>query len=289
MEYKTSALDQHGANWRNWILNNLEKGCAPAGMFEKMVSGVWDRHTAVEALDEGLRQLKLHKPWRVALPEIHNPTQVYNGDGQLVRVLCQIELPHALLLDGILSDSECDQLINYAYSKGLKRSGVVDANSGKRSEHDARTSSSVSFTRSETPLIDNIEQRLAALTHWPIENGEGLQLLQYEPGQEYRAHFDWFNPKKTGSATHLKRGGQRVSTLVIYLQSPEAGGGTRFPKKGIQVLPNRGGAIFFNDLTISGQLDENTLHAGTPVQKGTKIVLTYWQREGTFRPDKDEK
>ena len=283
MEPENVALDRHGADWRDWILNNLAKNCAPLGMFEKMVAGVWERDIAAQALDEGLRQLGVNKTWRKPLPGIRTPTQVCNGAGYPVRVLCQIAVPHALLLDGVLSESECDQLIEYAYSKGLKRSGVVDGDSGNSQEHHARTSSSVFFTRSETPLIDEIEQRLAALTHWPIENGEGLQLLQYEPGQEYKAHFDWFNPKNPGSASHLKRGGQRVGTLVVYLQTPSAGGGTRFPKSGIEVMPNKGGAIFFTDLTLSGQPDENTLHAGTPVQQGTKIVLTYWQREASFQ------
>lgn len=280
---ETAALDQHGAEWRQWILNNLAKNCAPSGMFERMVAGVWEHNRAAQAINEGLQELGINKPWLTPLPQVNNPTGLCNGDGQPIRVLCEIASPTARLLDGVLSPTECDQLIEYAYSKGLKRSGVVDGDSGSSQQHDARTSSSVFFTRAETPLINSLEERLAALTHWPIENGEGLQLLQYEPGQEYRAHFDWFNPKNPGSASHLKRGGQRVGTLVVYLQTPDAGGGTRFPKSGIEVMPNRGGAVFFTDLTVSGQPDENTLHAGTPVQQGTKIVLTYWQREGPFR------
>lgn len=283
----TSVLDLHGESWRTWILRNLERNCTPASMFRKMVSGVWKRDNAAQALDEGLKHLGIDKAWRVPLPYIDSSANIVNGDGKPVRILCQTETPHAVLLDGVLSTDECKQLIEYAYSKGLKRSGVVNSDSGGIEEHQARTSSTVFFTRAETPLIDQLEQRLAKLTQWPIENGEGLQMQQYEPGQEYKAHYDWFDPANTGSSAHLKRGGQRVGTIVIYLQTPDLGGGTRFPKSGIEVMPNLGGAVFFVDMDTSGQPDENTLHAGTPVIQGTKLVLTYWQREGAFKAPVD--
>lgn len=243
MENTISALDLHGPDWRSWILTNLANNCAPADMFEKMVAGVWEKNIAAQALDQALQHLDLNKPWRTPLPYIDHPPEVENGSGDPVRVLCQIATPHALLLDAVLSQEECQQLIDYAYQKGLKRSGVVDEESGNSQEHYARTSSSVFFTRAETPLIDKIEQRLAALTHWPVKNGEGLQVLQYEPGQEYCSGLI---PKNPGSVKHLERGGQRVGTLVVYLQVPAAGGGTRFPKSGIECMPNKGGAVFFH-------------------------------------------
>lgn len=144
-------------------------------------------------------------------------------------------------------------------------------------------SSRVFLTRAETPLIDDVENRLAALTGWPVSHGEGLQILRYEPGQQYKPHHDWFDPAKSGSASHLKHGGQRVGTTVIYLAAAQAGGGTSFPKAGLEVSPRAGGAIFFTNMTASGQPDDMSLHAGTPVLQGTKIVMTYWQREAAFR------
>lgn len=282
MNQQISSLDLHGIEWRNWILENLKKNCSPSSMFEKMVESTWDRSSASKALYEALEKLSKKSSWHAPLPQITNPTKIESSPGKEVRVLAQIESPHALVLDGVLTSEECEELIEYAYTKGLKRSNVVDGASGKNYEHDARTSSSVFFTRAETPLIDTIELRLAALTNWPIENGEGLQLLQYEPGQEYKAHFDWFDPKNPGSLEHLQRGGQRAGTMVIYLQAPKSGGVTRFPKSGVEVSPNQGGAVFFSDLKISGEPDEKSLHSSTPVTEGTKIVLTYWQRERAF-------
>ncbi len=274
----STVLSKHGESWQNWILDNLKKGCKPQGMYSRMVAKVWQDQDAATALDEGLAALNMPAQWRKALPTI-DEVKLPAG----LRVLSRLSQPKAALLDGVLSAAECQELIDYAHSKGLKRSGVVNQETGVSEAHHARTSSSVFFTRAETPLIDCIEQRLATLTGWPVENGEGLQVLRYEDGQEYRPHFDWFNPDKAGSASHLKRGGQRVGTTVMYLQTPDEGGGTSFPKVGAELHPRQGGAVFFQNMTIDGQNDEMTLHAGTPVIKGVKIVMTYWQREGAFR------
>jgi prolyl 4-hydroxylase len=30
--------------------------------------------------------------------------------------------------------------------------------------------------------------------NWPVENGEGIQVLHYRPGAEYKPHYDYFDP-----------------------------------------------------------------------------------------------
>ncbi len=279
----TPVLDLHGPQWRDWVLNNLSRRCAPARMFERMVVSVWSFEEAAAALDEGLARLGMDKPWRTPLPDIAATQGECAVDGRRVSVLSRLARPRAVLLDGLLGVDECETLIDYAHSKGLRHSGVVDRETGESVHHQARTSTSVCLRRAETPLIGAIEARLAALTGWPVTHGEGLQVLRYEPGQQYRPHFDWFNPERAGSAAHLKRGGQRVGTTVIYLAPALQGGGTRFPKVGVEVSPRAGGAIFFANIDPSGRPDEMSLHAGTPVLQGTKIVMTYWQRAHPFQ------
>jgi prolyl 4-hydroxylase len=58
----------------------------------------------------------------------------------------------------------------------------------------------------------------------PVENGELLQVLRYEPGQYYKAHHDYF-----ADEFNLKRGGQRVATMLMYLSDGVEGGETFFP------------------------------------------------------------
>jgi prolyl 4-hydroxylase len=143
--------------------------------------------------------------------------------------------------------------------------------------HAARTSESTSFQRGENPLLARIERRLAALADWPLENGEGIQVLRYGPGAEYKPHYDWFDPAEPGHEAILARGGQRVASIVIYLNTPARGGATVFPDAGVEVAAIKGNAVFFaydrpHPLSKS-------LHGGAPVHEGEKWVATKWLRE----------
>ena len=68
-----------------------------------------------------------------------------------------------------------------------------------------------------------------ALLDWPLENGEGLQILRYRPGAEYKPHYDYFDPAEPGTPAILKRGGQRLASIVCYLNTPEARRRHRLP------------------------------------------------------------
>ena len=116
--------------------------------------------------------------------------------------------------------------------------------------------------------------------NWPVENGEGLQILQYRPGAEYKPHYDYFDPNEPGTPTILKRGGQRVATVVMYLSEPAKGGGTTFPDVGLEVAPKRGNAVFFS--YDRPHPSTHTLHGGAPVIEGEKWIATKWLRERRF-------
>jgi prolyl 4-hydroxylase len=153
--------------------------------------------------------------------------------------------------------------------------------SGGSEVHASRTSDGMFFERSEHPLCERIERRIAALVNWPLENGEGLQVLRYRPGAEYKAHHDYFDPAQPGTPTILQRGGQRVGTLVMYLDTPQRGGGTAFPDVGVEIAAMRGNGVFFS--YDRAHVVTRTLHAGMPVIEGEKWVATKWLREREFR------
>jgi prolyl 4-hydroxylase len=116
--------------------------------------------------------------------------------------------------------------------------------------------------------------------NWPEENGEGLQILHYGPGAEYKPHYDYFDPAEPGTPTILRRGGQRVGTIVMYLAEPEKGGGTVFPDVHLEVGPRRGNAVFFS--YERAHPSTRTLHGGSPVLAGEKWIATKWLRERRF-------
>jgi prolyl 4-hydroxylase len=144
--------------------------------------------------------------------------------------------------------------------------------------HD-RSSEGTYFMRGENPLVTRIERRLAELSSYPVENGEGLQILHYGVGGEYKPHFDFFEPEYAGSAGHLENGGQRVSTTILYLNDVEVGGETIFPEISLLVSARKGAAVYFSYYDAGGVPDRLTLHGGTPVRSGEKWIATKWVRE----------
>ena len=184
-----------------------------------------------------------------------------------------------MVFANVLSHQECDELMALAATR-LARSLTVKTDTGASEINAARTSDGMFFQRGEFPLCDRIEQRIARLLNWPVENGEGLQVLHYRPGAEYKPHYDYFDPNEPGTPTILKRGGQRVGTVIMYLSEPEKGGGTTFPDVHLEVAPKRGNGVFFS--YERPHPSTRSLHGGAPVIAGEKWIATKWLRERRF-------
>jgi prolyl 4-hydroxylase len=206
------------------------------------------------------------------------PSSLWALDRQ-VQLLAMLKKPRVIVFGGLLSDGECDELVSLAKER-LARSQTVDVSTGGMEVNEARTSEGMFFGRAENALCERIEARIAALVDWPIENGEGLQILKYGPGAEYRPHYDYFDPDQPGTPLILSRGGQRVATLVIYLCTPPSGGATVFPDVHFDVAPIKGNAVFFS--YDRPHPSTQTLHGGAPVIEGEKWVATKWLRERRF-------
>ncbi|WP_454723123.1 MULTISPECIES: 2OG-Fe(II) oxygenase [Cupriavidus] len=202
--------------------------------------------------------------------------------GRDIPILFALAAPRVVLFQQLLTGDECDALVALARGR-LARSPVINPDTGDENLIDARTSMGAMFQVGEHPLIERIEDCIASVTGIAADRGEGLQILNYKPGGEYQPHYDFFNPQRPGEARQLRVGGQRVATLVIYLNSPPAGGATAFPKLGLEVAPVKGNAVYFSYRKSDGTLDERTLHAGLPVEAGEKWIATKWLRERPYR------
>lgn len=198
-----------------------------------------------------------------------------------VHVSMRMAKPVLAVLDNLLSTQECDELIRQARIK-LQRSTIVDPLTGHEAVISARSSYGTYFHTEENAFIATLETRIASVMHWPAAHGEGLQILHYEVGAEYQPHFDYFPPGDPGSALHLAKGGQRVSTLVIYLNDVLGGGETIFPEVGLSVTPRKGSAVYFEYCNSQGQTDPLSLHGGAPVRAGEKWVATKWMRQRPY-------
>lgn len=206
-----------------------------------------------------------------------------------VQVLLRMAKPCIAVLANVLSAQECDALVALSKAK-LRPSTIVDPATGAIRAIEDRSSEGTFFRVNETPFIAQLDRRIAELMNWPLENGEGLQILRYGIGGEYKPHFDYFPPEDAGSRIHLQQGGQRVSTLVIYLNDVTHGGETIFPELGFAVTPRKGSAVYFEYFDVQGQLDALTLHGGAPVRQGEKWIATKWMRQfayGSAQPGPD--
>ncbi|MEO6018503.1 MAG: 2OG-Fe(II) oxygenase, partial [Polaromonas sp.] len=99
-------------------------------------------------------------------------------------------------------------------------------------------------------------------------------------GAQYKPHYDYFDPGEPGTPAILRRGGQRVASLIMYLREPAEGGATVFPDIDVRVKPLRGSAVFFS--YPQAHPCSLTLHGGEPVQAGEKWIVTKWLREREF-------
>ncbi len=275
---------------RAWILEQARAGAQPEAVVASMTASGWHEEVALVALEDVLRDFLDERakvsqlPPPVAVPdplprEGGLPTMLALPDRE-VRVLLAMNEPRVVVLGGLLSHEECDELMALA-EKRLTRSETVQTDTGASEVNAARTSQGMFFERGENELCARIEARIAALIGWPVDNGEGIQVLRYRPGAEYKPHYDYFDPAQAGTPSILKRGGQRVATVVMYLNDPEVGGGTTFPDVKLEVAPVKGNAVFFS--YDRAHPVSKTLHGGAPVVAGEKWVATKWLREGVFR------
>ncbi|KAJ0971911.1 hypothetical protein J5N97_019870 [Dioscorea zingiberensis] len=196
--------------------------------------------------------------------------------------------PRIIVFHNFLSMEECEYLKAIARPR-LQISTVVDTKTGKGIKSEVRTSSGMFLSSEERKfsIVQAIEKRIAVFSQVPAENGELIQVLRYEANQFYRPHHDYFS-----DTYNLKRGGQRVATMLMYLSDNVEGGETYFPMagdaecscggkmmKGVCVKPVKGDAVLFWSMGLNGESDPKSLHGGCEVLKGEKWSATKWMRQ----------
>lgn len=170
------------------------------------------------------------------------------------------------------SAEECSKLITMIDAVA-RPSPVFYATEGR----EARTSYSGDLD-AHNPFVRSLHRRMDDLLGVEEEFGETMQGQRYQVGQQFRAHHDWFDTTQSYWTPEVAAGGQRAWTLMVYLNDVEEGGNTDFPKANISVPPQAGTLIMWSNANADGRPNMNTLHAGTPVKKGTKYIITRWYR-----------
>lgn len=179
-----------------------------------------------------------------------------------------------------LSPDECRLIIEIAKSSGnMKAAETLDSNNNTLSSYspEKRTSKTVFLPDSTSLLIDEISRITAHLTDLPVENQEHIQVASYEVGGKFDEHYDACDSTPDVCERFNRGSGQRVATLLIYLNDDFDGGRTVFSKlqPNVAIEPEIGKAILFYD-TINENLIKESMHKGEPVLSGQKWICTKW-------------
>ena len=181
--------------------------------------------------------------------------------------------PRVILFRGAFTDTECD----YArtLNEGLFQPATVFDSQRRAVRDPIRTSDETTLNwLLEDPAIHAMNRRLAVLSGTRAEQGEASQILRYQPGQQYRAHYDF----QIGATN------QRVLTALLYLNDDYRGGETAFIKSGLKVKASKGDVLLFANTSADGKRDDMAEHAGLPVTQGIKYILSRWIRAERWAP-----
>jgi prolyl 4-hydroxylase len=278
----------------HWLLQRLDAGEAPDAVAAAMREQGMATHAAdaivgafVDARRDGVAAPVDHVELPHVDPSAKRPaarlapgTRLDAGDREIV-VHMRSEDPVVATLGNVLDAEECRVLIELARPR-LRPSTLVDPMTGHDVVSDRRTSWGMFFRLEEDDFIARLDRRLSRMMNLPLGNGEGLQVLHYPTGAGSEPHFDYLHPGNAANRESIARSGQRVSTLVTYLNDVPAGGQTVFPALGWATSPLRGNAVYFEYTDGQGTVDARTLHASAAVTQGEKWVVTKWMRQRRF-------
>jgi prolyl 4-hydroxylase len=224
--------------------------------------------------------------------------------------------PPLVIVHGFLEPKHCDDIMSAVLGPEEVESndnGEDDAkNQLKRStmgaeqdETKQRTSSTAWLHPEHCPKpLDAFSERVSKLCGLPTDNFENLQVVRYQPGQEFQIHTDHLD-----SFNSMDCGG-RLATCLVYLNDSEdsvsessnsnssndetfTGGETFFHEFKRAVSPRKGSALFWwNTIERPGAMDyEKDMflnvdlklrHAGLPVLTGEKWVCNKWMHPLPF-------
>lgn len=233
------------------------------------------------AVDAAL--LVARKPWMAALPG-SNPgamatasravSERLDADPSVQRIATpRLEM---FAVRDFLGADECATLAALIDAEARPSAALRDDSGETR-----RTSFTCRFG-GDHPLVNAVDRRIVSLLGIEPAHSEPLQGQRYQPGQEFKTHNDYFASGQSYSAAVAREGGQRTWTAMAYLNRPEGGGETIFPKLPIAIPATPGVLLIWNNLASDGLGNPFSHHAGGLVTAGTKYVVTKWFRERAF-------
>jgi prolyl 4-hydroxylase len=252
------------AHWTNWLRNNMRLGTdLLETLTELRKAGFSD-----QAIAAGLDAVR---PQNDATELMHDPPLLKRMPPKLSRFDSdKVEL---YIYDNFLSQKECDKL-NALIAHHLRPS-TVSFDNGDRY---FRTSQSSHLSHLKSPVAIGIDEKICKTLGIRAEYSEGIQAQRYDVGQQFKPHWDYFEPDTKEYMRFAGTRGNRTWTFMVYLNEGMEGGGTRFTELNHTFQPKTGRALLWNNLKRDNTPNPATMHSGEPVIAGHKIIITKWFR-----------
>lgn len=193
--------------------------------------------------------------------------------------------PIVWVFDDFLSEEEREHIVALARPR-LETAKVTSTNVNTVST--ARTGSVAWVRYGDSETVQGVMHRVSDLVGVPIHHSESMQVVHYAETQEYRPHFDGWDLTTEKGRRRTENGGQRVLTALMYLNEPDGGGGTSFPKLELTVEARPGRLVIFHNIVDADtNLHPHSLHGGMPVTDGEKWACNLWFRARPYRTASD--
>jgi prolyl 4-hydroxylase len=186
-------------------------------------------------------------------------------------------------ISNFLTPDECDHLVKLTETNSNRSTVTADDNHAG-GYHSGRTSST-SILSDYDNVVNLIDKRMHDELGIPLGYSEPAQAQIYEVGQEFKHHYDYFSGASYNR--YCSHSGQRTWTFMIYLNDVDEGGETDFSEIGVRFKPVKGTAVVWKNSDGKGTEKSSALHAGLPIIKGKKIIITKWFRENLYDGAKD--
>lgn len=247
-------LTHFSSDWEKWISNNLTKGVSKDELYRILVC----KGHSEDLVRQELKFEKLdHSVWNKV--KLVNSNHIQNN---------------LYIIENFLEKDICLELCRQIKLNSIPSTITT------RNEKDKyfRTSQTCHLDMS-SPIVKTTDGLICNYLSIPTERSENIQGQYYQVGNEFKPHTDWFNPlRREEWKEYGTKLGQRTWTFMIYLNDIEEGGETVFPKYGVNIKPKTGRAVVWLNILPDGEGDHDTLHWGTPVLKGEKLIITKWFR-----------
>jgi prolyl 4-hydroxylase len=251
--------------------------CAEPAVDPKFVSQVWLRQFARVDGQPSRRKEPVAVDGVVAgaLPKQRLPVNVrpYGAGAKLIS-----EQPPFWTIDHFLSKEECAALIQA--SEGLLDKSKTHAAPGGGVVASGERTSYTCHLDKKSVACQPFLRKVETLTAKPFDHMELPQVARYTKDQRYLEHYDGIDPHSESGAAFCKNGGQRVCTVLVYLNDVEVGGCTFFRKLNLRVKPKAGMALVFFPAFLDGDLDTDLIHCAEPAVD-QKWVAQVWLRQRT--------